>query len=73
MADHTCHAEGCLKEIPPRLLMCGHHWAMVPRPLRNEVWATYRPGQEIDKRPSPEYLQAADAAIQAVATAQRAQ
>lgn len=35
--------------------------------LQRAVWATYRPGQEVDKRPSAEYLEAARAAINAVA------
>lgn len=40
---------------------------MVPKPLRQAVWRLYRKGQEQDKRPSPEYLEAAKAAIAAVA------
>lgn len=66
-SPHVCHAEGCAVRVPPRLLMCRDHWRMVPAPLQRRVWATYRPGQEVDKRPSPEYLAAARAAIDAVA------
>jgi len=66
---HTCHAEGCAKRVPPRFLMCAPHWYMVPNELQAEVYRHYRPGQEIDKQPSPEYLQAARAVIEAVATA----
>lgn len=29
---------------------------MVPREWQRLVWATYRKGQEVDKRPSPAYL-----------------
>lgn len=47
--------------------MCGPHWRMVPRALQRDVWLHYRPGQEIDKNPTPAYLDAADAAIRAVA------
>lgn len=65
--SHRCHASGCGKAVPPNLLMCLKHWRMVPRAEQREVWRTYRRGQEIDKRPSPEYLAAATAAIQAVA------
>lgn len=65
--EHTCHAKGCTRVIPPKLLMCLKHWRMVPRDLQRAVWATYRPGQEIDKRPTKEYLEIARAAIQAVA------
>lgn len=65
--QHTCHAKNCTKVVPPRLLMCLKHWRMVPRELQHAVWATYRPGQEVDKKPSRAYLDAARAAIEAVA------
>lgn len=64
---HTCHARACKAPVPPAMLMCKRHWFLVPLELRDVVWATYRRGQEIDKRPSREYLDAADAAIKAVA------
>ena len=67
MSEHTCHARGCTKPVPPRMLMCYPHWRMVPKALQRAVWATYRPGQERTKDPSPEYLDAAGAAIDAVA------
>lgn len=66
-SNHTCHALNCSVPVPPNRLMCLRHWRMVPRTYQAAVWATYRPGQEIDKLPSPEYLHAADAAIAAVA------
>jgi len=47
--------------------MCRKHWAMVPRPAQSQVWATYRPGQEVDKRPSGEYLVAHRLAVLHVA------
>jgi hypothetical protein len=65
--SHHCHALNCDKRVPPRLLMCLPHWRMVPHKLKKAVLATYRPGQEIDKRPTREYLDAATAAIEAVA------
>ncbi len=64
---HTCHAENCSVPVPPKMLMCRLHWYMVPLRLRNAVWREYRPGQEIDKQPSPEYLVVMRAAIDAVA------
>lgn len=73
MSNHTCHAKDCPKIIPPKLLMCLKHWRMVPLELQRAVWATYRPGQEVDKRPSAEYLEAARAAISAVAAKESAQ
>ena len=67
MAKHLCHAKGCQVEVPPKMLMCFRHWRMVPRDLQKLVWSYYRPGQEIDKRPSTEYLEVMEAAIDAVA------
>jgi hypothetical protein len=72
VSAHKCHARGCEKTVPPRMLMCLPHWRAVPRQLQAAVWATYRPGQERDKDPSPEYLDAARAAIEAVAELERA-
>ena len=40
---------------------------MVPKQLREAVWSEYRPGQEIDKRPSAEYMAVQRAAVLAVA------
>jgi len=63
---HTCHAAGCETEVPPRMLMCGKHWRMVPRAIQLRVWQHYRSGQEIDKKPSAEYLEVMREATQAV-------
>lgn len=70
MSAHRCHAVGCTLEVPPSLMMCKRHWFMVPKPLRKAVWHHYRSGQEVRKDPSPEYLEAAKAAIKAVETAE---
>jgi len=35
---------------------CAPHWFKLPKPLRDGVWKYYRPGQEITKTPSQEYL-----------------
>lgn len=64
---HTCHARCCTEEVPPKLLMCRHHWFMVPRSLRTKVNAGYRPGQCDARNPSREWLKAAKEAIRAVA------
>lgn len=64
---HTCHARGCKISCAPKFLMCPRHWKMVDFNLQREVWRTYRPGQEVDKRPSEEWHKAADAAIECVA------
>lgn len=64
---HECHAKGCSVPTPPRMLMCLKHWRMAPRPLQAAVWRHYRPGQEIDKTPTSEYLRVMTDAIEAVA------
>jgi len=56
---HRCHWPGCTKAVPPRMWGCSPHWFSLPKHLRDLIWATYRPGQEIDKRPSPAYIDAA--------------
>jgi len=40
---------------------------MVPRAIQKRVWAEYRPGQEVDKQPTTEYLRVMQMAINAVA------
>lgn len=64
---HTCHAKGCYTVVPPKLFMCLKHWKKVPKRLQAAIWAAYRPGQEVDKNPSKEYVDVADEAIEAVA------
>ena len=56
MGEHTCHWPGCKRAVPPKLWGCKTHWFRLPASLRNRIWATYRPGQEITKTPSAEYL-----------------
>lgn len=41
---NRCGALRCSKRIKPDYLMCGPHWAMVPKPIKDEVWAAYRAG-----------------------------
>ena len=48
---HHCHAKHCPLLCPPERLTCPRHWFMAPKPLRDRVWATYRPGQCDDKNP----------------------
>ncbi len=58
---HTCHWPGCIVEVAPKLWGCQSHWYALPKPLRDRIWATYRPGQETTKTPSPAYIAAARA------------
>ena len=60
---HVCHAVKCDTPIELAEFMCPPHWSQVPSSLRESIQSTYRPGQEIDKQPSKEYLAYAAAAI----------
>ena len=64
---HTCHATGCATPVTPAMWGCRRHWFMVPKPLRDAIWRHYRAGQESDWQPSVAYLNAAKAAVEAVA------
>ena len=64
--EHRCHARRCDAHCQPEHLMCAKHWRMVPKKLQEAVWATYRPGQCDDMRPSQAWHEAASAAIAAV-------
>jgi hypothetical protein len=68
---HHCHWPGCTVAVPPKLWGCKPHWYRLPKPIRDRIWATYRPGQERDKNPSPEYIAAARAAREWVLALQR--
>lgn len=57
--NHYCHWSGCNTQVPPAMWGCYRHWMMLPKYLRNKVWAAYQPGQEITKRVSREYLEVA--------------
>ena len=67
MPEHICHARGCNTPVPPKMLMCGPHWRMVPKTLQRRVWSAYNRGQEVGDAPvTKAWHVAADAAIQAV-------
>lgn len=57
--EHCCHWPTGTANVPPALWGCSRHWYMLPRVLRARIWANYRKGQEIDKKPSAAYIQAA--------------
>lgn len=56
---HTCHWSGCDVPVPPRMWGCAYHWHQLPSYLRIKIRTHYRPGQEVDKKPSRAYLIAA--------------
>lgn len=67
-SGHRCAAIRCEHIIPPEMLMCYAHWKKVPKPIQNEVWRTYRKGQENDlSLIGPGYREAVRAAVEAVA------
>jgi hypothetical protein len=57
--NHHCHWPGCSKQVPPAMWGCREHWFRLPANLRAKIWKAYRPGQEIDMRPSRAYLDVA--------------
>ena len=67
-----CPVRGCKAKHPRRLLMCRHHWLLVPQYLRRQVWAHFRPEQLEGQDPSRAYLAAATAAIAAAGRAETA-
>lgn len=54
--QHACHWPGCERQVPPAMWGCRQHWFKLPKPLRDQIWKEYRPGQEIDGTPSARYL-----------------
>lgn len=58
---HFCYWPGCQTPTSPKMWGCKVHWFTLPHHLRSRIWATYRPGQEITKTPSKEYIEAANA------------
>ncbi len=58
--NHHCHWLGCTKQVPPAMWGCKEHWFKLPKRLRDRIWATYRPGQEVTMTPSAEYLAVAN-------------
>jgi hypothetical protein len=67
---HHCHANDCPMPTPPRLFMCGRHWAMVPRPMQDAVWAAYRAAPKGGRARDARYLTACANAVEHVARAE---
>jgi hypothetical protein len=55
-----CPVRGCRAQLDPSRLMCRDHWYLVPKPLRDQVWATWRSGEGVF---SPEHREAVRMAI----------
>lgn len=65
---HICHWPGCGKTVPARLWGCREHWFALPKRIRDRIWEFYRPGQEVTKTPSADYLAAAREAQEWIAS-----
>jgi hypothetical protein len=68
---HLCHARNCTADVQPRMFMCRKHWYMLPKKLRDGVWAAYVPGQGIRKDPTGESLATVREAIAVVAESEK--
>ena len=64
MPDHKCHCPHCNRPVLPKFFGCRSCWFSLPKPMRDSIWASYRPGQEVNKAPSPEYLRVAREAVE---------
>ena len=60
---HACHNPNCGRALPAHLVSHSSAWFALPKAMRDAVWRHYRAGQEDDKRPTMEYLDALDACI----------
>ena len=52
-------SQGQTREHTPAMWGCKPHWFKLPQLIRNRIWSTYRPGQEVTATPSREYVAAA--------------
>lgn len=57
--DHECHWPDCTEQVPPAKWGCLRHWRMLPHELQEKIWRAFRPGQEVDGRPSAAYIEVA--------------
>ena len=64
---HRCPIPRCADEIDPSRLMCRPHWYLVPKELRDQVWATWRSGQGAFSREHRETVHKAVVAVLTVA------
>lgn len=64
---HHCHASGCKVSTRPEMFMCRKHWYMLPKRMRDRIWAAYRHGQCDDWKISHEYAEAAREAVRHLA------
>lgn len=51
---HKCEYPECVHMVESARLFCGRHWAKVPKPLKDAVWATYMARRRMALRPGYE-------------------
>ncbi len=61
---HVCYAPACRSRIPNRRMFCPSHWRRLPAKLKRPILGHYREGQEIEGRPTKEYIAAVRTAIE---------
>ena len=62
-----CPIPGCRDLIDPSRLMCRRHWYLVPKQIRDRVWATWRSGEGALSKEHLETVRMAITACQAAA------
>jgi hypothetical protein len=60
-----CPVPGCRDQIDASRLMCRRHWYLVPKQIRDRVWATWRSGQGALSKEHLEMVRMAITACQA--------
>ena len=61
--SHTCHNPNCGQPLPAHLVSHSSAWFALPKKLRDNIWRTYRAGQEDDKQPTMAYIEALEGCI----------
>jgi hypothetical protein len=54
-----CPVPGCREPIDASRLMCRNDWYLVPKPMRDQVWCTWRSGQGESSREHKEAVRKA--------------
>jgi hypothetical protein len=54
-----CPRPGCKREVPPDLFACTPDWFSIPKPLRDQIWRTWR--RRLAAMYTPGYVDAAAA------------
>lgn len=55
---HSCFWPECPQRVAASQLGCAPHWRRLPKHLRDAIWRSFRPGQEIDGVVSAGYRRA---------------